>query len=192
MTDFFTSDLHFGHAKILEFTPRPWETVEDMDEGLIEEWNGVVKPADRVFVVGDFSFRNGKDTDTILSRLKGQKFLVQGNHDHSKTIAATQRWGWVRQRDTHRIGEDRIVLDHFPMLSWLNMSRGYYHLHGHSHGSLRLPESLQSARIMDVGVDATVKLTGSYRPMAWEEVKEALSNKGPVSVDGHKVKSNEL
>lgn len=55
----------------------------------------------------------------------------------------------------------------------------------------RLPESLQNARIMDVGVDATVKLTGSYRLMAWEEVKEALSSKGSVSVDGHKVKSNE-
>lgn len=190
MTDFFTADLHFGHEGILSYTDRPWGTTEEMDEALIEQWNGTVTPQDRVFVLGDFSFRKGEPTDKILSRLKGQKFLIQGNHDHSNVLAATTRWAWVRARHTHRIDGQAIVLDHFPMLSWLGQSHGYYHLHGHSHGSLRLPESLASARIFDVGIDATVNWTGSYRPMAWEEVRAALKDKGPVSVDGHKVRQN--
>lgn len=190
MTDFFTSDLHFGHKGILTYTSRPWETTEEMDEALIKEWNATVKSQDRVFVVGDFSFLKGGETNKILSRLRGQKFLVQGNHDHSNVLAETTHWNWVRTRHTHKIGDAKIVLDHFPLLSWLGQSHGYYHLHGHSHGSLRLPPSLQGARILDVGIDATVEWTGSYRPVAWEEVKEVLSNKGPVSTDGHKVHTN--
>lgn len=190
MTDFFTSDLHFGHENILTYSNRPWASADEMDEALIVDWNATVKPQDRVFVVGDFSFRGGKATDTILSRLRGQKFLVKGNHDHSETLEHTKRWAWVRERHTHRIGDVAIVLDHFPMLSWLGMHYGYYHLHGHCHGALRLPPPLDTARILDVGVDATVKWTGSYRPVAWEEVKEVLKDKQATSVDGHKVRAH--
>lgn len=190
MTDFFTSDIHFGHTNILDYTDRPWATTEEMDEAIIAEWNATVKPQDRVFVVGDFSFRGGEATDIILSRLRGQKFLVIGNHDHSEILEHTKRWAWTRIRHTHRIGPDAIVLDHFPKLSWLGMHYGYYHLHGHCHGDLRLPESLERARILDVGIDATVKWTGSYRPVAWEEVKERLRDKGPSSTDGHRVRNH--
>ena len=32
----FTSDTHFGHNNIIRFTKRPWDSIEEMDEGLIK------------------------------------------------------------------------------------------------------------------------------------------------------------
>lgn len=191
MTDFYISDLHFGHDNVIAYCGRPFATTEEMDEALIEAWNATVGKQDRVFVVGDFSFRDGEATDEILARLRGQKFLVKGNHDRSAVLEKTRRWAWVRDRHVHRPGDgDAIVLDHFPIMSWLGIHHGYYHLHGHCHGEMRYAPQYDNARILDVGVDATAKWTGSYRPVAWEEVKERLSGKGPVSVDGHRVRDH--
>lgn len=77
----FTSDHHFGHANILKYEPdaRPFTSLDEMHECLIERWNMVVGDADTVYCVGDFCF--GKHNISIASRLKGQKKLVLGNHD---------------------------------------------------------------------------------------------------------------
>ena len=37
----YTSDLHFGHFNAIRFDKRPWETVEEMDEGLVQRWNAI-------------------------------------------------------------------------------------------------------------------------------------------------------
>ena len=56
----FTSDLHFGHQNIIKFCNRPWETVEEMDKALIENWNSVVGENDIVFDLGDFAFATNR------------------------------------------------------------------------------------------------------------------------------------
>ena len=57
----FTSDTHFGHKNILKFCKRPWDTVEEMVEGLIQNWNRVVGKDDLIFHLGDFAFAtNGR------------------------------------------------------------------------------------------------------------------------------------
>lgn len=53
---FFTSDHHFGHKLIIDFESRPFNDVEQMNEVMIESWNSVVNPDDKVFHLGDFSF----------------------------------------------------------------------------------------------------------------------------------------
>jgi calcineurin-like phosphoesterase family protein len=191
MTDFFTSDYHFAHKNIVKWSERPYADADAMGEALVDEWNAVVKPNDRVFVLGDFSFADADKTSAILKCLVGQKFLVQGNHDSNSALKKTVGWCNVRHYIDMRIGEDRIVLSHFPILSWHQMHRGAYHLHGHCHGNLKLPPALENARMMDVGIDATVKWTGKYRPVAWEEIVEKLKDKDAGSTtDGHKIKTN--
>ena len=76
----FTSDLHFGHRNILKFCKRPWDTVEEMDEGLIQNWNRVVGKDDLVFNLGDFAFATNGRWKELLSQLNGHHYLILGNH----------------------------------------------------------------------------------------------------------------
>ena len=78
MNIFFTADLHLGHDNIRRHCRRPFGTVEEMDEAIIANWNGAVKPNDLVYIVGDFAWR---DHHQHLVRLKGKKILIKGNHD---------------------------------------------------------------------------------------------------------------
>ena len=79
---FYISDTHFGNENILKLCDRPFATIEEMNERLIENWNSKVKGADAVYILGDMFFKC-KDTKSILCRLKGKKYLFVGNHDES-------------------------------------------------------------------------------------------------------------
>ena len=57
----FIGDHHFFHKNILEYEPiaRPFASVEEMNEAMVERWNSVVKPYDKVYHLGDFCFGRG-------------------------------------------------------------------------------------------------------------------------------------
>lgn len=69
---FFTSDTHFYHESIIRFCNRPFETVEEMNETLIQNWNDTVPADGIVFHLGDFAFGGSKEWNGILDRLNGQ------------------------------------------------------------------------------------------------------------------------
>lgn len=82
------SDTHFNHANILTFKGtdgkliRPdFDSVEDMNETMIDRWNSVVKEGDKVYHLGDVYMGSQNDAETVLSRLNGTKRLIVGNHD---------------------------------------------------------------------------------------------------------------
>lgn len=72
---FYISDTHFGHSGIIRYDNRPFMTVEEMDETIIQRWNDVVSDADMVYVLGDFSWYKEEETLKILDRLSGHKVL---------------------------------------------------------------------------------------------------------------------
>lgn len=75
----YTADPHLGHANAITLCDRPFATVEEMDEAIVERWNGVVGERDTVWVVGDVAL-SPKGLGPV-ARLKGRKVLVAGNHD---------------------------------------------------------------------------------------------------------------
>jgi calcineurin-like phosphoesterase family protein len=77
----FTSDNHFSHVRINELAGRPFSSVEEGNEVMVENWNRVVSPTDDVWVIGDFVMGQKSETLSIVSRLNGNIFLVPGNHD---------------------------------------------------------------------------------------------------------------
>lgn len=78
---FIVSDTHFSHKNIIKFCGRPFANADEMNEGLIEKWNSVVKPIDTVLHLGDVGF-NYSSLFKIIPRLNGQgKMLILGNHD---------------------------------------------------------------------------------------------------------------
>jgi len=86
---FFTADMHISHANIIRHCNRPWVSIEEHDETLINNWNSVVSKKDMVYLLGDFAMIP-KQTDgtprmklyrKLRLRLNGKIFLVIGNHD---------------------------------------------------------------------------------------------------------------
>ena len=80
---YYTSDLHLCHENIIRLCNRPYKTIEEMNEDLINRWNKKVKPNDVVYVLGDFFFKqqDSKYVSSVLKRLNGEKILIKGNHD---------------------------------------------------------------------------------------------------------------
>ena len=83
---FFTSDTHFAHENMCKFLDydgervRPFNNCKECDELMIQNWNEVVKPQDKIYFLGDLAF-NKNEADKIMPRLNGKKCLIRGNHD---------------------------------------------------------------------------------------------------------------
>jgi calcineurin-like phosphoesterase family protein len=78
---FFTSDTHFFHEGIIKFCNRPFESVEEMNETLIRNWNETVPKDGTVFHLGDFAFGGWREWMSAYNRLNGKIYLILGNHD---------------------------------------------------------------------------------------------------------------
>lgn len=131
---FITSDSHFGHRGATIFTNndgsklRPWNTVEEMDEAMIERWNKVVRPKDKVYNLGDVVI-NRRALPT-LSRLNGEKVLIRGNHDVFRLEEYTPYF-----KDVRGVGElDGFVLTHVPIHP-TSIERWKGNFHGHLHSN---------------------------------------------------------
>lgn len=173
MSIYFTSDTHFGHAKIMTLGGgRPFSTLEEHDEILIENWNRRVKKNDTIYHLGDFSFKAPLETiQKYLDRLNGKKILIQGNHDH----IAIQCSGW---EEIHKYLEVKgihplkhVVLFHYPLMEWNQAYNGSYQLFGHVHG--RIPHV---SHRRDVAVDVC-----DFAPINAEEVYESMKNQTPYN-----------
>jgi calcineurin-like phosphoesterase family protein len=143
---FFTADNHFGHDKIRQYCQRPFATVEEMNQALIENWNSVVSAQDIVYVLGDFSFGH---PEQYLSKLYGHVVFIEGNHDRRLLEWARQQKITVHQTLQITIEKEEIFLSHYAHRVWPLSHYGSIHAYGHSHGGL--PDYGLS---MDVGVDA--------------------------------------
>ena len=137
MTTFFTADQHFGHANILKHEDASrrnahggrFTSIGKMDEYLISQWNATVAPGDRVYCLGDFSFKQST-MEAIVPRLNGEKILIVGNHDpffkrltmplktkmHREAHEDAARAGFAAiqlQLDIEIAGIGRVRLSHF-------------------------------------------------------------------------------
>jgi calcineurin-like phosphoesterase family protein len=164
MTDWFTADQHFGHANIIKYCNRPFKNVGKMDAELVRRWNEVVKPEDKVYVLGDFTL--GDNAERYGNCLSGEKFFMNGSHDH-RWFGTPAEWNYLPplySLEYPRKGEYPlvIVLCHYAMMTWDRSHHGSYHLYGHSHGRLEDP----LPRSMDVGVDCW-----DFYPVPLETIK---------------------
>jgi calcineurin-like phosphoesterase family protein len=170
MTIWFCSDTHWGHRNILKFTNRPFETIEDMNEQLIANWNACVQPNDSIYHLGDFAYRQSTGSLLpIFERLNGTKHLIIGNHDNEEVF----RLPWASQ-DYYReikIDGQHIVLFHYAIVQWNRSRHKSIHLHGHHHGTLHHGKLEHAPRRIDIGVDCF-----DLHPVSWDHLKARISN----------------
>ena len=131
---FFIADTHFGGENIRRYENRPFESVAEMDEKLIENWNCVVEEEDIVYVLGDFSDYgdSGKDAE-ILAKLNGTKILVMGNHDRHRTPQEWRDAGFTECYSLPVLYEGFFLLSHEPL--YINANMPYANFYGHVHAN---------------------------------------------------------
>jgi calcineurin-like phosphoesterase family protein len=193
---FFISDTHFGHANILKYDFRPFDSIEEHDEILIQNWNQTVKNNDHVYFLGDLSLKSSTFANKIISSLSGKIHFIEGNHDKSTRPHKNKFISW-KSLDSISINNEYIVLCHYAMRTWNKLQYNAWHLYGHSHGSLDDNHGLS----IDVGVDAiamrlsnvplgiqktsVVTLKKNYRPMHFDEVSAIMHQRKKICVDHH-------
>lgn len=192
----FTSDLHFFHKNVIKYCNRPWSTVEEMNEGLITRWNSVVGDQDQVFVLGDFCFGGVARATSILSRLKGHKVLIRGNHDAKPQQLV--RAGFAEVLDQEEIYVTtppfpRLTLSHYPFAPtreelWLERLANFWKFWRRlkykearflerrpiDHGQFLLHGHVHNAwkvkgRMINVGVDAW-----NYTPVSIDQIQRLI------------------
>jgi calcineurin-like phosphoesterase family protein len=162
MTYFFTADEHYGHAKIIGYNDRPFDSVEEMDEALIANHNEVVSKQDVVVHAGDFCWLNRKEDvyKKYVSRLNGTHMLLIGSHDHWQPSSARYIW-------RKRIENNLIMVCHYAMRTWECSHYNSWHLYGHSHGLLS-----PIGKAYDIGVD-----NNNYYPVSFEQIKTIMNER---------------
>lgn len=138
---YYISDLHFDHTNVIKFDNRPFNSVEEMNNTLIHNWNSVVKKSDIVYVLGDFCFGNTERTNEIFNKLNGKIILIRGNHDRILHTQANknkvlQMVDYKEVKDIAFGKEYRVYMSHYFMP--LFRSHRYpdsVHLYGHVHNS---------------------------------------------------------
>lgn len=135
----FIGDTHFFHANILKFTDkdgkriRPFSSLDEMHEVIIQNWNSVVKPNDYVYHLGDVTFQYHKPFQELMYRLNGDKRLIVGNHDKLKQEGLMKHFAKV---DLWRgFKEANFTASHIP-LRLEGLRDGAYNVHGHTHQNI--------------------------------------------------------
>lgn len=185
----WTSDTHYGHANICSATTtwqepnrsRKFDSLDDMNTGLVDNINRLVGPDDILFHLGDWSFGGIKNIEIFRNRINCKNIhLVLGNHDYhiERDTDNTRRlFASVNQYLELKVVRDsetyNFVLMHYPISSWNNLSRGVIHLHGHVHLP---PESrIASGKCMDVGVEGN-----GLEPISYDDIISIMKTQ-PIS-----------
>lgn len=178
----FTSDTHFGHQNILKFCERPFVSIEEMDNAIIERWNSKVGKDDIVFHLGDFAFATNKRWQKLIALLNGKIYLILGNHDVIRWPGTYTMQLFDRVENQMMLKIDnkyKVYLNHFPFLCYDGTYRNPYdctiQLHGHVHE--RVGDVGKDAQRLqyrfpyqyDVGVD-----NNNFYPVSWEEILKII------------------
>jgi len=170
------SDTHFFHSNILKFTDSTtgklirgsrFDSVEEMNECMLDNWNSVVKPGDKVYHLGDVFIGPKEDFQKFWPKLNGSKRLIVGNHDDIKFLASGGFFSKVQM--WRMFPEFGLLFSHVP-LDPSGLRRGaptdenapmLLNVHGHIHQN---PSPTEHHR--NVSVEAI-----DYTPINIEELR---------------------
>jgi len=180
----YISDLHFGHEGVIRFDNRPFSNIEEMEEILIKNWNNVVNKNDITYILGDFCWKKEDEWKRILKLLKGNKVLIQGNHDPKNMSTELKKMFQDIKPYKEIVDKNRhVIMSHYPILFYRNsFNPNYYMLCGHVHSTQEsdfldkwkeeLKESGSQGKIINVGC---MKQWMNYTPRTLDELTYTLT-----------------
>lgn len=167
----FTSDTHFSHKNIIDYCNRPYETIKEMNEALVENWNDCIAPDDTVFHLGDVCMGGKNTVDNWIPKLNGEVTVIRGNHDYKKRETDMVNHGWD-------VVEGYYIFYWHSMLFYLvhnpghikDVPKGAVILYGHVHDAApHGPHRINGHLAYHVGVD-----TNDYKPVSLDKIIDEL------------------
>lgn len=167
--------ITFRHSKPYNTFLRPdgkflryeFANAEDCDEAMIDRHNAVVKDNDRIYMVGDICFH--KRDIYLLSRMKGRKVLIKGNHDILELKDYLPYFDDIR--GVHQFAG--MVITHIPVHP-ASLGRWGFNVHGHLHynevkklDAKGNETEIADPRYFNVSVERI-----NYTPISLEELKK--------------------
>lgn len=167
----FTSDQHFYHKNIIEYSKRPFKTVDEMNRTIIQNWNRTVKPDDLIYVLGDFAFAPKSKIRELLKILNGKKVLIIGNHDMTYRKEKWVNMGFDRATNGESINLSgmKIELNHFPI-----QGQSGWTIHGHIHRRWRVKD-----KCINVGVDVW-----KFKPVPMRMISNIINKRVEINNAG--------
>jgi calcineurin-like phosphoesterase family protein len=184
MNRWLTSDVHIGHAAVIDYCKRPFTSLEHMHEEIIKRWNSRVKPEDLIYVCGDFALCSYKEFVPLAKQLNGTIKLVLGNHDHYSQAQYNALGIEVCHELKLKIAGQMCRLSHYPYaLPWYKrpfafkselrfMEKrppkipGEFLIHGHVHTKYKMAQNR-----IHVGQDAW-----NHYPVSFREIESLMNN----------------
>ena len=179
-------------TNIIQYTGRPWDTVDEMNAGIVDLWNSVVGPDDHVWVLGDVAMGKIAESLPIIGQCNGRKTLVFGNHDRvfHATGDKLARWkaeyskyfGLIAKEMSLPIEGIRLKFNHFPYIMDHTADvryvedrpkdEGGWLLHGHLHTT----DFITGERQIHIGIDTDLTHLGipRYTPIPMDLVIETI------------------
>lgn len=132
--------IFVSHKAEFLWKPRGFNSVDEMNEAIIENWNSVVKPEDIVYNLGDSIMSDNEKGVELYKKLNGTSFMIWGNHctDNKKNLLAEHchiAGGWYAYQIKY--SKMTIYMSHYPTLTAnyddKHFSQHVLALHGHTH-----------------------------------------------------------
>lgn len=155
---YIISDTHFGHDNIIEYTQRPFSSVEEMNSELVERWNEVVDEEDTVIHLGDVRHHpDPHDESYWFEQLNGNILLVKGNHDTPGQNCPVH----TVNSATISHGRYQFYLEHQSV----GFSGWQIHGHAHNNDTVNYPLLRPATQSINVSVELI-----NYKPIALDTI----------------------
>lgn len=136
-----TSDLHFCHDREFCWYPRGFNSVYEMNDAIVKNWNEIVNTDDDIYVLGDLMLNDNDMGLKLIKQLKGKIHIIRGNHDSDERMrlyADCYNVIEISEGKFLRIGKYHFYLSHYPCITNnydLNkpLSARMINLCGHTH-----------------------------------------------------------
>jgi calcineurin-like phosphoesterase family protein len=168
MSRYVISDHHFGHSRIIGYTDRPFRSVGDMNQTLLNRHYETVSESDTVVHLGDVAMdmRDGQETIEYFERL-GADILLRGNHDTGLDADAAP-FPVLRSCTLEHDGRE-FYCTHRPEDVPDDWDGWVIHGHEHNNNPDEFPFIAHDARRVNVSCELL-----NYRPIALQTVSGIL------------------
>lgn len=161
------SDLHLDHGNIIDYTNRPFQSVDEMNNHLITNWNSTISPDDVVLFLGDIAMADADRQKELLDQLNGNILFIKGNHDKLFTDEAG-----VPVVENTFIQHDRFKFNlvHDPEEKTDSWNGWVIHGHTHNNEMTEYPFIHPQNKTVNVSVELL-----NYKPVRLEKIINLIS-----------------